>query len=101
MATVPGKYWSRIVRYQQVHVLKSPTIYIGYNVIAALVNAFGNSALPYINQAAIVWSIAGFVIITITVLATASPDYNSADFVFREFLNETGWPDGVAWLYVL
>jgi hypothetical protein len=19
-------------------------------------------------------------------------------FVFREFLNETGWPDGIAWL---
>ncbi len=73
-------------------------IYIGYNVVAALVNAFGNSALPYVNQAAIVWSISGFVIITITILACASPNYHSADFVFREFKNETGWPDGIAWL---
>ena len=73
-------------------------IYLAYNVIASLVNAFGNRILPYINQFAISWSIAGWAIITITVLACASPDYNSADFVFREFLNTTGWPDGVAWL---
>lgn len=73
-------------------------IYLGYNLIAALVNAFGNSILPYINQAAITWSIAGWAIISITVLACASPDYNSASLVFTEFKNTTGWPDGVAWL---
>jgi amino acid permease (GABA permease) len=73
-------------------------IYLAYNLIAALINAFGNSLLPYINQVAITWSIAGWAIISITVLACATPDYNSADFVFREFLNETGWPDGIAWL---
>lgn len=73
-------------------------IYIAYNIIAALVNAFGNSALPYINQFAISWSIAGWAIICITVLACASPDYNSADLVFTEFINTTGWPDGIAWL---
>lgn len=73
-------------------------IYIGYNLIAFIANAFGNSIIPLINKAAITWSIAGFVIISITVLACASPNYNSADFVFRNFTNETGWPDGIAWL---
>ena len=73
-------------------------IYLAYNLIAALINAFGNSLLPYINQVAITWSIAGWAIISITVLACATPNYNSANFVFREFLNETGWPDGIAWL---
>jgi choline transport protein len=73
-------------------------IYIGYNLVAAIINAFGNSALPYINKTAITWSLIGFVVISITVLACASPNYNSGDFVFREFLNETGWPDGIAWL---
>jgi amino acid transporter len=73
-------------------------IYLAYNAIAAVINAFGNSILPYVNQFAISWSIAGWAIITITVLACASPDYNSADFVFREFLNDTGWPNGLAWL---
>lgn len=44
------------------------------------------------------WSITGFVVICITVLACASPDYNSGDLVYRTFLNETGWPDGIAWM---
>ena len=31
-------------------------------------------------------------------LACSSPSYNSGDFVYRLFVNETGWPDGIAWL---
>ncbi|KAK5128892.1 hypothetical protein LTR85_000225 [Meristemomyces frigidus] len=73
-------------------------IYIAYNLVAALINAFGNHLLPYINKGAITWSIAGFVIICITVLACASPNYSSGDFVYREFINDVGWPDGIAWL---
>lgn len=73
-------------------------IYIGYTLFAFLLNAFGNASLPYINKAAFIWSISGFAIICITVLATSSPHYADADFVFRSFLNKTGWPDGIAWL---
>jgi len=73
-------------------------IYIGYNIFAFLINAFLNSALPHVNKAAIIWSIMGFVIISITVLACASPNYSSGAFVFGSFINETGWPDGIAWL---
>jgi len=32
------------------------------------------------------------------VLACASPNYSTAEFVFTDFINETGWPDGIAWL---
>ena len=73
-------------------------IYLGYNLVATLLNAFGNTILPHVNKAAIIWSISGFAIISITVLACASPNYNSGDLVFREFTNTTGWPDGIAWL---
>ncbi|KAK5166701.1 uncharacterized protein LTR77_008245 [Saxophila tyrrhenica] len=73
-------------------------IYLGYLIVMFLVNAFGNSALPYVNKVAVAWSLTGFVLISITVLACASPNYQSADFVFRHFENETGWPDGIAWL---
>lgn len=73
-------------------------IYIGYNIFAFLINAFLTGALPLITRAAFIWSIAGFVIISITVLACASPEYTSAEYVFTEFINETGWPDGIAWL---
>lgn len=73
-------------------------IYIGYNLVAFLVNAFMNSTLPWVTKAAFTWSVAGFVIISITVLACASPTYSTGDFVYREFINQTGWPDGIAWL---
>lgn len=73
-------------------------IYIGYNVFAFILNAFANSSLPFIDKGAIFWSITGFAVVSITVLACSSPNYSSADFVFRSFINETGWPDGVAWL---
>ncbi|KAG2007737.1 hypothetical protein GB937_008389 [Aspergillus fischeri] len=73
-------------------------IYVGFNVIALLVNAFWNSILSALNKAALIWSLCGFFIIFVTVLACASPNYNSASFVFTSFINETGWPDGLAWL---
>lgn len=67
-------------------------------MFAFCVNSFANVALPYVNKAAFIWSISGFAIICITVLACSSPNFASADFVFRSFINETGWPDGIAWL---
>lgn len=73
-------------------------IYIFYNVIAFIINAFATDFLPHITKAAFIWSISGFAIICIALLACASPNYNNGDFVFRLFLNTTGWPDGVAWL---
>jgi choline transport protein len=73
-------------------------IYLGYNIVSFLVNAFLTGLLPLITKSAFIWSITGFAIICITVLATASPHYSSATFVFTEFRNDTGWPDGIAWL---
>ena len=73
-------------------------IYIAYNIVAFVVNTFLTRTLPTITKAALFWSITGFVVISITVLACSSPHYNSADFVFTEFINTTGWPDGIAWL---
>lgn len=73
-------------------------IYIGYNLAAFLINAFCTRLLPLITRSAFIWSILGFVVISITVLSCASPNYSSASFVFTDFINETGWPDGVAWL---
>ncbi|GFF95696.1 LOW QUALITY PROTEIN: choline transporter, putative [Aspergillus lentulus] len=73
-------------------------IYVGFNMIALLVNAFWNRILSALNRAALIWSLCGFSIIFVTVLACASPNYNSARFVFTSFINETGWPDGLAWL---
>ena len=73
-------------------------IYIGYTLVAFLINAFLTSALPLVTKSAFIWSILGFAVICITLLACASPNYQSGSFVYRDFFNETGWPDGLAWL---
>ncbi len=73
-------------------------IYIAYTLIAFLINAFMNRLLPYFTKAAFFWSLAGFAIISITVLACSSGDYQSGKFVYGAFINETGWPDGLSWL---
>ncbi|BAE54985.1 unnamed protein product [Aspergillus oryzae RIB40] len=53
-------------------------IYVGITLGAFVINAFMNSVLPLIYRGAFTWSIGGFVLVSITVLACASPDYNSA-----------------------
>ncbi|KAE8351328.1 amino acid/polyamine transporter I [Aspergillus coremiiformis] len=73
-------------------------IYTGYNLVAFIINAFMNNGLPYLNKGAFIWSLSGFTIISITLLACSSPNYNSGEFVFGKFINRTEWPDGVAWL---
>ncbi|KAG8694058.1 hypothetical protein FRC09_010087 [Ceratobasidium sp. 395] len=65
---------------------------------AFLINTFGVRLLPSINRAALTWSITGMVVICITCLACASPNYESARFVFGGYVNETGWNNGVAWV---
>ena len=97
----PGHAQDHIVLYHpefELHPWQVWLIYVAWTLIAFVVNAFMNSLLPYINRTAFIWSIGGFAIICITVLTCASPDYASAEFVFTEFINETGWPDGIAWL---
>ncbi|KAJ6178566.1 hypothetical protein N7519_009027 [Penicillium mononematosum] len=73
-------------------------IYFAYNIVAFLINAFMNDIMPYVTKGAFIWSLTGFAVICITVLSCASPNYNSGEFVFTDFINKTGWPDGVAWL---
>ncbi|WVO13740.1 hypothetical protein L204_101362 [Cryptococcus depauperatus] len=73
-------------------------IYIAYTLGACFLNIFGLRILPKINQAAIFWSLSGAVVIIIVCLSTASPHFQSGDFVFRKFINTTGWPNGVAWI---
>lgn len=73
-------------------------IYVAFAIIALVVNAFSARLLPLLNKAAFIWSLSGFVIISITVLATSSPTYQSGQFVYGKFSNEVGWPDGLAWL---
>lgn len=70
-------------------------IYLGITAVTFAINAFMQSLLPKVNGFALAWSIAGFFIISITVLATAAPNYATGHYVFATFINDTGWPDGI------
>jgi len=61
-----------------------------------IVNVWGIKLLPLIELLGGIFHIAFFValLVTLVVLAPRS----SAEFVFTQFLNESGWPnDGVSW----
>ncbi|KAH8901610.1 gaba permease [Thozetella sp. PMI_491] len=73
-------------------------IYVCYTLIALFINAFANRQLPYFTKAAFFWSLLGFAVISIAVLACSSPNYQSGKFVYGDFINNTGWPSGLAWL---
>jgi hypothetical protein len=55
-------------------------IYIAINIIAFTINAFMNVGLPLVTKSAFIWSLTGFVVISITILSCASPDYNSGEY---------------------
>lgn len=64
-------------------------IYLLTTAWGTLLNLYGMKFLPTIDKVAIVWSLAGASIITITCLATSSGRYQSSAFVFTGFINET------------
>ncbi|KAI5857151.1 amino acid/polyamine transporter I [Tricharina praecox] len=72
-------------------------IYAGIATLVFCVNALGNSQLPLLNKTALVWSLVGFAIITMSALASAAPNYLPASFVFGGVINKSEWPTGLAW----
>ncbi|RSH85658.1 hypothetical protein EHS25_003798 [Saitozyma podzolica] len=73
-------------------------IYFGFTIGALLLNLFAVRLLPLVDRAGFYWSLAGILIVTITLLARSSGNYQPAQNVFAEFVNETGWPDGIAFI---
>lgn len=73
-------------------------IYIAFAIGAWCVNVFAVRALDGINLAALIWSVGGVIIIVITTLACASPNYQTGKFVFGTYVNQTGWNNGVAFI---
>ncbi|KAJ5931422.1 Choline transporter [Penicillium verrucosum] len=72
-------------------------IYVGFNMIAFLVNACWNSILSALNRAALIWSLCGFSVIFITVLTCASPNYKPASIVIIGKQGPMAWLGFWAW----
>ncbi|EGR51030.1 amino acid transporter-like protein [Trichoderma reesei QM6a] len=71
-------------------------IFVAVLVFTTVANIWGNKILGKWNDVALYWSIFGVVIISIVLLSMS--DKTSAEFVFTDFNNETGWSDGMAWI---
>ncbi|KAI0017029.1 choline transport protein [Xylariomycetidae sp. FL0641] len=71
-------------------------IFLAILTFTTAANIWGNRILGRWNDAALYWSLFGFVVVSIVLLATS--DKNGAGFVFTDFENTTGWADGMAWI---
>jgi choline transport protein len=75
-------------------------VFLAYQVANAFCYLFNcqKRYLPHITQLALFLSLGAFVVIIITVPATA-PTHQSAKFVFANFINSTGWSNnGIAFI---
>jgi len=72
---------------------KTWQVFVTFEILNAFLMIFNvwDKPLPYISSAALYTSLSSFVIISITVLICSRGHYQSADFVFTEFNNATGW----------
>ncbi|KAJ8132092.1 hypothetical protein O1611_g1533 [Lasiodiplodia mahajangana] len=72
--------------------------YISLTLIALVVNVWMSHHLPLLSKLALFWSLSGLVIIPLTTLTYNRTHWAELSFVFGGFINDSGWPDGVAWL---
>lgn len=75
---------------------KTWEVFVAYEVINLFMVIFNiyERPLPLISQLALWISVGSFVVITIVVLACTSGKYQTAEFVFVDFDNGTGWNSG-------
>lgn len=69
-------------------------IYQITNILSASMVLFGNKAIPLLNRFSLFYLQIGWFVILVTVVACA-PKHQSAEFVFRTWINETGWENQV------
>ncbi|MCO5590262.1 hypothetical protein L7F22_044231 [Adiantum nelumboides] len=75
-------------------------VYMAVSILATIINIFGIHIMGKLNIASLYWSITGAVVLFVTLLSVAGHNGQLCDakFIFATFLNDTGWPDGVAWI---
>ncbi|KIY71254.1 putative choline transporter Hnm1 [Cylindrobasidium torrendii FP15055 ss-10] len=69
-------------------------VYQVTNLLTASVVLFGNRLIPGMNKFSLVYLQLAWFVILVTVVACA-PRHNDTEFVFRTWINETGWKNNV------
>ncbi|KAH7224244.1 amino acid/polyamine transporter I [Fusarium solani] len=89
--------------FNPAYVLKKYHVFLFYqcsNLFSFLVNAYGQPALSTIYRVSFAFSLLACFIIFIATLA-GQKDKRSSSFVWTTLENNTGWPDGIAFLITL
>lgn len=63
-------------------------------MLTASVVLFGNKAIPALNKFSLFYLQIGWLVVLVTVVACA-PKHQSTEFVFRTWINNTGWKNNV------
>ena len=69
-------------------------------VLAAVINIIGSKIVARVNGISVWWHVGGVAVI-LAVLILVPDNHASADFVFTERINNSGFGDGMFWFYVL
>lgn len=69
-------------------------IYQGLNLATACVVMFGNRIIPALNRFSLFYLQLGWLAVLVTVVACA-PTHQSPEFVFKTWVNNTGWENQV------
>lgn len=80
-------------------------VYLGLTLLLTVINLVGcrkEPVLPWINNFVGLWFVALFVILSLALLISVGIhserlSYQPASFVFGQWINHTGWSDGVVW----
>ncbi|KAG9663932.1 amino acid permease, partial [Aureobasidium melanogenum] len=81
-ATMTIKTWQTFLVYQVL------------NLITAAIVIWGNRIIPALNKFSLFYLQIGWFVVMITVVACA-PSHQDSEFVFRTWINETGWENQV------
>src|SRR5829696_6443718 len=69
-------------------------------LIHSLINIYSSPLVALFNNISVIWHVLGVAVI-IAVLVFVPDQHQSADFVFTERINNTGFGEGMYWFYVL
>jgi len=69
-------------------------------LLHALINIFSSPLVALFNNISVGWHVLGVAVI-IGILVLVPDQHQSADFVFTETINNSGFGDGMFWFYVL
>ena len=75
-------------------------IFALFLLLHALINIYSSHLVALLNNISVFWHVAGVAVI-IGILVLVPDEHQSADFVFTETINNSGFGEGMLWWYVL